>query len=97
MGGRAGSKPEVFRSFRLVQAVEPVEQGQRDQRHDEPRPDRRAAVALDRVHHRIWSLCCHAANLPLHRWSGNRTAPQLNQIGESLTIFPRSGDGPSPL
>jgi hypothetical protein len=49
--GSRGSRAVLFRPFDLVQAVEPVEQGQGDQRHDQPRPDCRATITLDRVHY----------------------------------------------
>lgn len=75
----------------VPEAVQTVVQRQRDQRHDQPGPDRGPTVVLYGSHDGVMGICSHGGNLPPGVRSGNRRATPLVQTLDLLTLWKRFG------
>jgi len=75
----------------LVEAIQPIEHQERDQGHDQPRPDGGAPVGRERLDERFGGFCCHGLNLPPAFSGGNSRAAPRACTADSLTVSARSG------
>src|ERR1700759_4599029 len=95
MGSGQGRATEIILIAAIRrQPLEAVERRQRDEGHDQPRPDGRAAVRLYRVQH-FGGFSAHGGNLPPKRRPLNTRGPLVRQIGDPLTISSRFAPQPS--
>lgn len=77
---------QLFLPPGISQLFKAIERCKRDQRHDQPRPDRRSAIALYGVH-QIWGFYCHGERIYARSAvGGNRERLPSRRIGERITV-----------